>query len=207
MALVKAGQPRPDHPDRRQEARDPDSLVRQLADADPGVRRWAARDLADHPDRAAALGDRLDREADASVREALLTGLMTIGTDEAARPLIRLLRSEDASLRNGAIEALQQMPDATTAHLGALLADGDSDVRIFAINILQSLRHPQAAQWLHAVIRDEDHINVLASAVDVLAEIGTPAMVADLAVLKGRFPDEPFLHFAVDLAIRRIGAE
>ncbi|MFL9829047.1 HEAT repeat domain-containing protein, partial [Rhodoplanes sp. SY1] len=85
-----------------------------------------------------------------------------------------------------------------------LLSDTDSDVRIFAVNVLFSLRHPRVPQLAWDVIRTDPHVNVCAAAVDVLAELGTSEMHGDLEALVQRFPDEPFLRFAVSAAMKQI---
>ncbi|HYD29314.1 MAG TPA: HEAT repeat domain-containing protein [Azospirillaceae bacterium] len=179
----------------------------RLDAADPTERRRAALDRA-YPDGPAAdLCRRLPVENEPAVREAILTALMTIGGPQAVDGLLPLLRSEDAALRNGAIEALQKMDRDVVPHVENLFADPDSDVRIFAVNIVEALRHPLAPAWLFRLVQFERHINVCAAAVDALAEIGTPDMVPALETLTDRFPNQPFLHFAVRLAIRRITGE
>jgi HEAT repeat protein len=87
----------------------------------------------------------------------------------------------------------------------ALLADQDSDLRICAVNILESLRHPQVEEWLIEVIEGDPHLNVCGTAVDLLGETGSPGALAALDRLKKRFPDEPYIQFAADMAIKHIG--
>ena len=43
------------------------------------------------------------------------------------------------------------------------------------------------------------------AAVDVLAEVGRPEMADALRDVATRFPDQPFLAFAVRTALKRIG--
>jgi len=88
--------------------------------------------------------------------------------------------------------------------MASLLNDPDPDVRIFAVNILESLCHPDVEQWLIDVIRDDAHINVCATAVDLLGEVGSEQALPALQSLKERFTDEPYIQFAADLAINRI---
>jgi HEAT repeat protein len=179
-------------------------LLESLDAADAAARRRAARDLAAYPTAVDDLSGRLATEDDDAVRETIFTALIEIGDDAAARALAPLLRSEDPRLRNGAIEALQQLPEQTAPLIVNLLEDSDSDVRIFAVNVVDALRHPQTQEWLRGVIRRETHVNVLGAAVEALAEIGSPDMIADLEALAGRHADQPFLCFAVKTAIRRI---
>lgn len=185
-------------------AADPASLMADLWAAESGVRRSAARDLAQHPEAAGALCDRLEVESSPSVRAVLFTSLIKLQSPDVAGRLAVHLRSDDAQLRNGAIEALQEMPLAIAPHLRRLLADDDSDVRIFAVNILGALCHADAPEWLAEVVRVETHVNVCAAAVDALAEVGGLEAVDALEALRARFAGEAFMGFAIDTAIRRI---
>jgi HEAT repeat protein len=184
--------------------RDLAALLADLGAAESGVRRAAARELANHAGAAMALCDRLDVETSPSVRAVLFTSLIRLQSPAVAARLAAHLRSDDAPLRNGAIEALQEMPEAVTPHLRTLLADPDSDVRIFAVNILGALRHAAAPEMLAEVVRTEPHVNVCAAAVDALAEVGGLETIAALEDLRGRFAGEAFMAFAIDTAIRRI---
>jgi HEAT repeat protein len=188
----------------RKQARDCASLELQLHDPSPAARRWAARDLADCSDSSVALVDRLEREEDRSVREIILTTLTKLGDEEAVAGLVNCLRSEDASLRNEAIEAMKLLPDEVAPIMGQLLKDPDPDVRIFAVNVLESLRHEEVEKWLREVIEQDAHVNVCAAAVDLLSEIGTLYSLEALKNMMARFPDEPFIRFATDLALKRI---
>jgi len=88
-----------------------------------------------------------------------------------------------------------------------LLTDPDPDVRIFSVNVLESLCHPDVEAWLIEVISTDAHINVCATAVDLLSEVGTQQSVVPLEQLKKRFVDAPYIQFAADLALRRIRAD
>jgi HEAT repeat protein len=134
----------------------------------------------------------------------ILTSLIRLQTPAIAGRLTRHLRSDDTALRNGAIEALQEMADSIAPHLRGLLNDPDSDVRIFAVNILGALRLADAPNLLAEVIRGETHINVCAAAIDALAEIGDFGVIPDLEALRTRFAADAFMAFAIDTAIRRI---
>jgi hypothetical protein len=186
-------------------------LVDALQAPQPGVRRAAARDLSAHAGAIPALCARLGIEPALSVRSVILTALIQLQSVAGpAAPaivagLLPYLRSEDAGLRNAVIEALQDMPEAVAPFMADLLADGDSDVRILAVQILSVLPHADAPHWLARVIAADAHVNVCAAAVDCLAEVGDGRAVTALAALPARFPDEPFIAFAVATAIRRIG--
>ncbi|HBG18214.1 MAG TPA: PBS lyase [Desulfobulbaceae bacterium] len=189
----------------RKQRRDCASLILQLSDPTPTARRWAARDLVECPGSSAELVARLQREEDSSVREIILTTLTQLGDERAVAGMVSCLRSEDAALRNEAIEAMKLLPDEVSPIMSNLLKDPDPDVRIFAVNVLESLRHQQVENWLKEVIEQDAHVNVCAAAVDLLGEVGSSYSWQALENLKIRFPDEPYINFAVDLALKRIG--
>jgi hypothetical protein len=180
------------------------SLGRDLQSPEAEVRRAAVRRAA-RLGAAAELADGLDGESDHGIREMRLTALARIGGPAAAKPLVELLRSEDALLRNSVLEALQGMGEAIIPQIEGLLDDADSDVRIFAVNILQSLRSPRAPELALKVMARDPHANVCAAAVDVLAETGRPEMAEALRAVTQRFPGDPFLRFSVRAALRRMG--
>lgn len=206
MAFVKKTTIQPVATDERQQARDCATLMLQLDHANAMSRRWAARDLVDCPAASAALVDRLQREDDQSVREIILSTLTSLGDEVAVAGLVQCLRSEDVALRNEAIEAMKQLPDEVAPIMRGLLADDSSDVRIFAVNILESLRHPDVESWLITVIEGDPELNVCATAVDLLGEVGSVAAQEPLLRLKARYADEPYIQFATDLALKRIAA-
>jgi len=181
-------------------------LLEQLNAETPVERRWAARDLAQHPESVFALCDRLLVEKDTIVKEMIFTSLITINTPECIDGLFTLLRNEDADLRNGAADALKVLSDTVAARLHDLLADDDVDVRIFAVNILASLRNTNVIDWLLQVIRHESDVNVCATVIDVIRELDATEAIPDLSLLKEKFHSEPFILFAVDMALGQLHA-
>ena len=179
-------------------------LLESLQATDEMTRRWAARDLSSYPQASEALMQQLSQEPDRSVREAIFVSLTQIGNQVAVDGLITCLRSEVVNLRNDAIEAMKLMPDAVAPMMQGLLHDPDPDIRIFAVNILESLRHPQVESWLIDVITKDPHLNVCATALDLLAEVGSQQAIEPLQQLKQKFADEPFVQFAIDIALTRI---
>jgi HEAT repeat protein len=211
MALIKkdastATAPEIRARDTRVRVRDYEGLIAQLDDTEPEARRWAARDLVEYPAATEALLQRLHTEADVSVRDGILTTLTRLGHEAAVTGLVACLRSEDVQLRNAAIEAMKALPDDVAPIMSALLLDADPDVRILALNVLESLRHPQVEEWLIAVIDRDLAVNVCGTAVDLLGEVGSVAAQPALLRLKLRFPEEPYIQFAADLALQRIAA-
>ncbi|WP_448190801.1 HEAT repeat domain-containing protein [Azospirillum sp. sgz301742] len=172
--------------------------------ADPADRRRAAHQLSSRPSAAAMLCARLAHEDDLSVREAILTALVRGGAPEAVSGLLPFLESEDAGLRNAVIETVQQMPaDLVMPHMDALLAHEDSDVRIFTVQLVAKLPHPERIARLTAVLEREPHVNVCLAAVEGVVEAGRPDALPALDRLKERFPDDPVVAFSVEAAHRR----
>ena len=159
-------------------------LTESLRNDDPFRRRWAARDLIAYPTAIDALLSQLRVESDREVRAAIFTTLSQFDNLSAAKGLISFLHSEDVALRNNAIDALKLMPSALAPLMDDLLQDPSTDVRILAVNVLESLRHPQVEQWLIRVVTQDPHVNVCATAVDLLSEVGTQAAVQPLLTLK-----------------------
>lgn len=178
----------------------------QLGSTDAAMRRSAARELAEWPDAAGELLAQLADEGEASVREAILTSLSRIGGDTVVDGVLDYLRSDDAAMRNDVIELLKTQPGAVAQHMERLLGDDDPDVRIFAVNVLESLRHEKVVDWLIAVIERDPHVNVCATAVDLLAEVGDVRAVEPLRRLRTRLGADAFIAFAVDTALKKVSA-
>ena len=204
MAFIKQQAAQEISEDERSTARDFKGLSAELNSEQLTARRWAVRDLVNFPNASDVLVARLKIEEDASVRTAILSTLAQLGDEIALDGLVMCLRSDEASLRNEAIEVLKAIPDEVGPIINTLLDDSDSDVRIFTINILESLRHEHVEQWLIRVIDNDDQVNVCATAVDLLSEVGTELSVQSLLNLKQRFDNEPYICFSVDLALKRI---
>jgi len=201
MALIKAAPPAAAASESPIEGGDPQCDLRS---SDVDVRRRAARALAALPGAAEMLCEHLAWEESLSVRSIIFTGLILHKSSAGVAGLLRLLFSEDANLRGGAVEALQEMPDEVAPHIEALLAMPDSDIRISTVIILASLPHPKVPVWLHRVVANDPHINVCAAALDALAEVGDQDVLPTLEALIDRFPNVTYIKFAVDAATRRI---
>ena len=184
--------------------RDCGELLATIEEADAAGRRQAARDIVHCPDAAKVLVSRLKREKDGSVREIILNSLVRLNDPLAVSGLVECLRSDDAALRNEVIEAFKQLGNNVDPVLQSLLSDPDPDVRIFVVNILDSVRHSEAESWLIEVIEQDSHVNVCATAVDLLCGAGTEESVDALVRLKARFASEAYIQFAADLALKRI---
>ncbi len=203
MAFIKKTSPPTPAAEDREMVRDCAGLIEQLTNADPAIRRWAARDLMSFPQATAALAARIQAEEELSVREVILTTLTRLGGPIAVAGLVECLRSEDAQVRYEAIASMKALPNEVAPIMDGLLLDTDPDVRIMAVNILESLRHPKVEEWLISVIDRDQAVNVCGTAVDLLGELGSPISHDALERLKLRFSDEPYIQFAAELALKR----
>ena len=192
---------------RRPDATEPDpaappaeALRSPSADA-----RWSAvRALGDSAGGLALLIEALGREREPHVLEAIFTSLARNQSPEAIDALVGCVRSDDAVLRTGAMDALRTAPAVLGPRLAALLDDADADVRLLACDLARALPPAEAAGLLCRRLAVETEANVCAAAVETLAEIGEASAGPALAACAERFADEPFLKFAITEAARRL---
>jgi HEAT repeat protein len=169
--------------------------------------RWSAARRLTRPQDVAVLREALSTEREPHVRETILSSLARISTPESAGAVIPYIRSEDASYRTGALDALLTMPEAVRTKLPELLGDTDSDVRLLACELVRVMPGPEPAGLLCALIDKDADANVCAAAIEVLAEIGGVDALPALARCAERFADQPFLVFSSRVAAERIGAQ
>ncbi len=181
----------------------PEALV-SLAGASPDE-RWAAARAACDPAAIPSLAEALAHERDPRVREAIFTALARIATPESAQIALPYLRVDDANMRTGAMDALRAMQDACRPYLPGLLTDPDPDVRLLACDLVRDLGGADGPRWLCALIETEPEANVCAAAVEALGEIADVAAAPALSRCARRFPDDPFLGFAIKVVVDRLG--
>lgn len=200
MPLIRKGGDQPPSAPASAEAR-----VRALQTGSAEQRWDAARSLSDHGSEA-VLKEALATESEPRVREAILTSLARIGTPESAEAVIPHIRSNDASLRTAALDALRAMPTAAAVRLPELMTDSDPDVRLLACEVARHLPGDEATRLLCKLLETEQQVNVCAAAVEVLAEVGGPEAVPALQACVARFGAEPFLVFSIRVATERLAA-
>ncbi|MFC7335425.1 HEAT repeat domain-containing protein [Rhodocista pekingensis] len=204
MPLVKGHSPTgaaaPSFPDRA-------SVVAALAGSDPARRRAAARAAHTCADGVALIARALAVEEDPSVAEGMILALVEIGGEDAAAALAPLLRSEDATRRFAAAEALRDAGDEALSFFEALIRDDDPQVRIMAAEIARGPLGRTAAATLESLLPEEEEINVACAFIDVLSEIGTAATASVLRDFAARYPGKPYVRFTVDAALALLPAE
>ncbi|SNY15285.1 HEAT repeat domain-containing protein [Paractinoplanes atraurantiacus] len=199
MGLVRRNTPPPEETAAPPSA---DTLLSQLDDPDPELRREAALGLDGSAEAVAPLLDRVAGETEAAVRDAMLTTLAAHDTAQVAEGLAVHLASDDAGLRTAVAETLATMPNSVPALLPRLIDDDDHDVRVMTAMVLADLPHPEAMTWLAVMIREDPHPNVVTAAIDALLPSIGPEHHELLRGAVERFPDDPFLRFTVEAAVK-----
>jgi HEAT repeat protein len=170
--------------------------------------RWsAARAAADLPDSVPALEDAMRRERSPVVREAVFSALAHIATTQSVEAVLPFLRSDDASVRTEASDALLAMKDVVWPYVPPLLRDPDADVRILACGLVRDMPGEVAVSLCCGLLDSDPEPNVCAAAVEVLAEVGESSAVPVLERCAKRFSDTPFLTFSIQLAIDRVRSQ
>lgn len=123
--------------------------------------------------------------------------------EEDFNELFKMLKSDNAYLRNSAIKFLQNYGREAKAFFEKLINDEDRDIRIFAINILGDVEFDESIEMLRYILLKEKDINVLATAIDYLGEIGSEEDIKLLEALKTEYND-PYVEFVINTAIERI---
>jgi HEAT repeat protein len=168
--------------------------------------RWAAARAAVDPSMVPSLAQALAAEGDTRVREAIFTALARIANNESALAVLPFVRSDDANIRAGALGALRAMPRAAKPHLPRLLADEDADVRLLVCDLVREMGDAEGAGWLCSLLEIESHANVCAAGIEALAEIGDRDALPVFLRCAARFPNDPFLRFAIKVAVDRLSA-
>jgi HEAT repeat protein len=183
-----------------------DQPAASLTDPDPARRRQAVQALGGEPGAVDTLIALVKAEPDNSVRQAAFCVLSALDCRAAAEGAASLLVEADPALRNGAHEVLAAMPQHALALLEPLGRHTDPDVRAFAILIAADLPAEAAGDWLIGLAHCEADPNVCAHLADALGGSGLPGAADALAAIAARFGDTPFVGFAVQIALRRLGA-
>ncbi len=186
--------------------RDGAAILAGLRSTDPDERWAAARSAATVAGGSEALAAALRAEIEPHIREALFTGLARVGTPQSCAELLSLLRSDQSGLRTGALDALRSLGEGLRDLLPQLLNDSDADIRILSCELARALPTEVATTVLCNLLAGEADVNVCAAAIDVLAEVGSPAANPILARCATRFAQSPFLDFAVKIATDRINS-
>jgi HEAT repeat protein len=181
-------------------------ISEELRSPDEETRRFAVVELVRHPLELSmpllfiAMGDESWRVR----KEAVAVLAQGKPGPEAVEGLISLLRASDnAGLRNSAVESLERLGEVAVEPLCRYLHDPDHDLRKFVIDILGSIRCTSCVPLLVQALEDADP-NVRVAAAENLGKLGDPVALPHLLkVLEGQ---EVWLKFTVLDALALIGA-
>jgi HEAT repeat protein len=184
-----------------------DLLIEQLASLDPTTRRYAAEDLGDlHCARAVPALVEAIRDPEVAVREAAVDALVAVGGKAVSEQVAPLLETEDAALRNYAIEILERVGPESIDVLVAACNSASPDVRKSALDILGKVARGSAGKCLEAVAArlGDDNPNVAGSAAEALGRMGDSQVIPHLTKHLG---DPPWMQLCVFSALSQIGGE
>jgi hypothetical protein len=143
------------------------------------------------------------------IRETNLANVSAIKGEEESQlfhVLMRdLLESNDAGVREDAVEELSEMDDPRAVDLiFHALGDEDGDVRASAAQALGDKRSKSAVEPLINILRDRDSW-VRESAVDALGEIGDPRAIEHLKLILA--DEDEDVRASADEALKRLGGK
>jgi HEAT repeat protein len=201
MPLIRKPQAQPPAP------QDAGNILSALQTGNEEQRWAAARAAPEIAGGAKALGEALGMESNPRVREAIFTSLARIGSTEAIELMLPFIRSDDAQLRTGALDALRAGKEAAWPYVPQLLGDADADVRLLACELARTLPAEQGGPLLCALLDRDAEVNVCASAIEVLAEVGSQEALPFLARCAERFRGNAFLEFSIKVTVDRIASQ
>ena len=177
-------------------------ILSLLADSDPErIREGAQR--AGHNKLEAAIPElvRNISSPNIGVQEAVDRALRKIGGPAVVHGVIPLLRSDEAPVRNLAMDLLRALGNTDLPALQELLKDNDEDVRIFASDILGSTGSALAVPSLcHALLNDPE-VNVRYQAAVSLGALAFPEAAP---CLNKALEDEEWVQFSVIEALTKV---
>ncbi|MEN6461838.1 MAG: HEAT repeat domain-containing protein [Syntrophomonas sp.] len=148
------------------------NLIHDLNSNDEKTRAFAAEDIAYDglAEGIPHLVTRLQIDTSRFVREVIVTSLKSMNAPELIEKVIPLLRSDDAFIRNAAIEILSARGEDAIDSIQKLLHDADKDVRKFALDVLFLLNDYYSADLIVGALDDSDVNNVI-TAVEYLGRL------------------------------------
>lgn len=170
-------------------------IIEMLKSSDPYLRRDACSTIAEKgiqglvPDLVGALKDE-----DLGVKEAALNSLIAIGGFTVAEAIVPLLKSEDASLRNIAIEVLANSGPETGSVISRLLKEDDEDVVKFAVDIIAGMADGRFEDGVKGLLKHRN-ANIRASTAVCLGRMKSASALKPL--LEALKDPEEWVRFSV----------
>jgi len=87
-----------------------------------------------------------------------------------------------------------------------LMQDDHPDTRIFCVDIIGAVAHPDALSWLHHIALNDDNENVVGTALDKLAEVSDCSTYDILQTVESRFPNHAYISFVISLIRNQLGS-
>jgi HEAT repeat protein len=119
------------------------------------------------PEGVPALLERLAKEPSRAVRISIFRALKRIESDAVIEASIRLLGSDDAEMRNQAVEVLRCKGARSIPFLIPVMRDGDKDLRKLALDSLNGLQGSGSDVIYETALSDPD-LNVVITALEYL---------------------------------------
>lgn len=174
-----------------------ESLIQSLQSADEDERTFAVQDIGEKldPKSAIPLIKRLVVETSQLVRDSIVFHLKKIPCSGAYDLLFELFNSEDAFLRNAAVEIFGSERDEALAFLTSNLNNADREVRKLILDSLFIIGSYEAILALRAALHDTS-VNVKITAAEYLGRLEDKDSADELTALLER-DREPMLCSAV----------
>jgi HEAT repeat protein len=203
-----------------------EELLGQVQDKDLSVKRSAIKSLAHYPESIVTLVSLLEENEHQLIRQAVFDSLRRIAlqslvisrleldnlmtqphslAEQIVKSVLELINHRDAQLRNQVICFLSEFPQLIAPYIPYLLNDKKADTRLYTLDILRQLIHPDIPNWIRQCLEKEQDINVLTSAIDRAAECGCIELVDDIEMLATRYKLNPMVSFAAAIAVDRLG--
>ncbi len=177
-------------------------ILQALASKDSMVVRQAAFEAANQGLKSALpLLVSLFESQSMGIIEAVEVAVRKIRGEEAVRLIIPVLRNEDATVRNIAMDILREIAEDDVQSMIDLVYDEDPDIRIFATDILGSIKNASVVQVLSEALLHDPEVNVRYQVAISLGEIKDPKCVD---VLKQAIADEEWVQYAAIGALAKI---
>lgn len=180
-------------------------IIQRLQGNDPVILREAAQDAGDFGcSEAVPALIALLQHKDLGVQEATELSLRQLGGAQAVQSLAPLLRTENAQVRNLAMDILRQISHQNIGAIIELLLDEDTDIRIFAADILGSTGSILAVPHLCQALLQDPEVNVRCQAA---VSLGNLSFVEAANCLRQAMNDEEWVQFSVVEALLKIRSE
>jgi HEAT repeat protein len=152
-----------------------------------------------------ALIGQLEVETSRAVQEAIVSSLIKIGDRYVAESAAKLLKNDDAYVRNAGVEILSILGDSALEVLEKMIKHPDKDVRQLAVNALGEGRLKEAPTLLRKVIAEDEDENVVAAAIEYLGEVGCGEEDREVIMRAANRFSSPFFDYVVKMAIKKLG--